>query len=451
MRSAKVKIVIHRKWLILLVAILFRCFLDLSYSRLSETSPVEFPLRINILKMLLSYLVVAFLILITYKRDLVSSFLFRILTFFTIIPLSSVYAMKDESSVFFFLTVITYAAVQVLFIKNHRERKGIKTSSSSFKSVSLIRYSCLFFLLITVLLMYLQLGIPSLAALVLENVYDIRQDFSVSNYTRYMLFVCAQVIVPYGIADGYARKSRIQVIICIAVQLLFYLWAGSKTWFFSIFLLLAIMLLLPDRKKLDLFFVGLTLLCALGYHISDNRIGQTVGSLLNRRVLLDPAALKFSYYDYFLVKDNGRVYFASTLLGPVFKELSKAKSDYPEDISIKYTDKPSNAVTGIYGGDIANWGWLAFFFVPVFLYFLAVLAEKSKYRIGSAFTYLFLSYLFFAFNDHRIVSYFLDFQGAAFIIILYFISRRPRPAKKHSEVSGQMITSGDHVKFADGV
>lgn len=426
----KVSSIIRHKWFILLAAILYRYYLDLSYTMLTDTYPVEFPLKINAFKMLLSYLVICVLILITYKKDFVSSYLFRILTFFTIIPLSSVYAMKDESSVFFFMVVISYGATQLLFIKNHHERKEIEIPPSSFKNISVLRYSCIIFLLITVLLMYHQLGIPSLAALVLENVYDIRQDFNVSNYTRYMLFVSAQVIVPFGIAEGYVRRNRIQIILCIVIQLLFYLWAGSKTWFFSIFLILAIMLLISRKKNLDYFFVGLALLCALGYHGRENIAWQQVASLLNRRVLLDPAALKFSYYDYFIVNDNRLVLFSSTILGPIFRGLFISQADYPEDISIKYTDKPSNAVTGIYGGDIANWGWLAFVLVPVFLYLLADLAEKSKYNIGNAFTCLFLSYLFFSFNDHRIVSYFLDFQGIVCVIILYLMSKKRIQIKK---------------------
>ena len=272
--------------------------------------------------------------------------------------------------------------------------------------------------------MYLQLGLPSLDALVLENVYEVRQNFNLSSYVRYMLWVCAQVIVPFGIADGYVRKSKIQVAIFILFQLMFYLWTGNKTWFFSIFLILAIMIILSTKKKLDYIFIGLTILCAVGYYGKENIVGVQVSSFLNRRVLLDPAALKFSYYDYFIEKDHDKLYFASTVLGPVFSGLSNTSSDYTEDISVKYTDKPSNAVTGIYGGDIANWGWFAFLFVPILLYLLSYLAEKSKYRIGGDFTYLFLTYLFFSFNDQRIVSFLLDFQGIFLIWILYVMSRK---------------------------
>lgn len=426
----KVSSIIRHKWFILLAAILYRYYLDLSYTMLTDTYPVEFPLKINAFKMLLSYLVICVLILITYKKDLVSLYLFRILTFFTIIPISSVYAMKDESSIFFFLTCLTYGAVQILFINAHNERIETDVPLSAFKSVKYLRLSFLFLLALTTFLMYVQLGIPSMEALILENVYEIRQDLNITNYVRYLLFICAQVIVPFGIAEGYVQKNWIQIVICILFQLLFFLWTGNKTWFFSILLILAIMVLLLKKINLDYFFVGLAILCAIGYYGKDSIVGIQVGSLLNRRVLLDPAALKFSYYDYFIENNHDYIYFSSTILGPLISGLTKADGDYTQDISGQYTDKASNAITGIYGGDIANWGWFAFILVPIFLYVLASLAEKSKYRIGSNFTYLFLVYIFFLFNDHRIVSYFLDFQGIVCVIILYLMSKKRIQIKK---------------------
>lgn len=430
----RVSVIKTDKWLIIMVAIIYRYYLDLSYIMLSESYPVEFPVRPDSIKMVLSYVIISWLILITYKKDLITSYLFRVLTFFTIIPLSSVYAMKDESSVFFLLTCLTFGAVQLIFIKNHKTKEEIELSLSASKGVPLLRYSCLLFIALTAMLMYLQMGMPSLEALVLENVYEVRQNFNLSSYVRYMLWACAQVAVPFGIADGYVRKSKIQVVICILFQLMFYLWTGNKTWFFSIFLILAIMILIASKKKLDYFFIGLTVLCAVGYYGRENLVGVQVGSFLNRRVLLDPAALKFSYYDYFIVNSHDKVYFSSTVLGPLFRGLTKSSIDFPYDISDKYTDKASNAVTGIYGGDIANWGLLTFILVPVLLYMLADLAEKSKYKIGRNFTYLFLSYLFFSFNDQRIVIFFLDFQGLILFFILFEMTRNPQRHIKNKQV-----------------
>lgn len=402
--------------------------MDMSYIMLSDTYPVEFPLKINIAKSILSYLSIVVLILITFKKNnLLTSYLFRVLTFFTMIPLSSVYAMKDESSAFFFITCSTYLVVQWVFINNHKETGRTEAYISDTKSVKTLRLSCLAFLVLTTILMFLQLGFPSLGALVLENVYDIRQNLHISNYVRYMLWVCAQVIVPFGIADGYVRKNKIQILLCILCQLMFYLWTGNKTWFFAIFLISAIMFLLFFKMKLDYFLVGVTVLCAFGYYGNENVIGMTVGSFLNRRVLLDPAALKFSYYDYFIVNSHEPVLFSSTVLGPVFRGIcSSSNPDFPYDISNKYTDKASNAVTGIYGGDLANWSWFTFLIVPIALYFLAVSAEKTKYRIGSSFAYIFLTYLFFSFNDQRIVQFLLDFQGILLILILYIMSNKTK-------------------------
>ena len=426
----------NQLFLVLVVAFVYRYFLDLSYMAISDSYPVEFPVKPNTIKIVLSYLVIIPMIKLLCKEDSILSFLFRVIVFFTIIPLSSVYAMKDESSTFFLLTCLSFIVTEFVLFKNgnNYERESNCLQRRNNKKLKIVRIFCFLILFLTIVLMYLQLGVPSLMALVLDDVYDLRQSFQISTYTSYILYVATQVCIPFGIADGYVRKSKTQIIVVILFQLVFFLWTGHKTWFFSIFLMLGIIFLLSIRKSLNYLFVALTLLCAIGYYGNDNMIiGNSVTSLINRRVLLDPAALKYNYYDYFVVKGHSPNLVAGTVLAPLLKgAASAAEDDYSYTISDIYTDKSSNAGTGLYGGDVASVGFLVFIIVPFALFFLAFLTKRTEEFVGKNFTLLMLIYIFFSFNDQRIIQYLLDIRGVFLVVTLYYLSSqqlKKRPYK----------------------
>lgn len=413
-------------FLIIVLAFFYRYYLDLSYLMISDDYPIEFPIKTNYLKVIISYIILIPLIGITYREKSVLSYLFRVIVFFTIIPLSSIYAMKDESNVFFLLTCISFVAVElVLFKKRFKKEFQIQQKNVDSLKLKIVRYVCFFILSITLILMYVQLGTPSLMALVLDDIYDLRQSFQISSYTNYILYVSTQVCIPFGIADGYIRKSKKQILTIILFQFLFFLWTGHKTWFFSIFLMFGMIFLLSIRKSLDYLFVALTALCMLGYYGNDNLIiNKSVTSLINRRVLLDPAALKFNYYDYFVVKGHHPNLVAGTVLAPIFSTTaSESEEDYAYTISEIYTDKSSNAGTGLYGGDVASVGIFVFLLVPLSLVFLANITRKTEYAMGRNFTLLLLVYIFFSFNDQRIIQYLLDIRGVVLIAMLLFLSQ----------------------------
>lgn len=421
-------------FLIFVLTFVYRYYLDLSYVITSEGYPVEFPIRPNSYKMVLSYLMLIPLVLVTYRERTVLSYLFRVVVFFTIIPLSSVYAMKDESSTFFFLTCMSFLAVELLlFKKKHNNKVFERRSECSINSsrLRIVRISCFLVLSITLVLMYAQLGVPSLMALVLDNIYDLRQSFQISTYTSYILYVSTQVCIPFCIADGFVRKSKLQILLAMLFQFVFFLWTGHKTWFFSIFLMLGIIVIMKMKKSLDYLFVALTLLCIIGYYGKENLvINKSVTSLVNRRVLLDPAALKYNYYDYFVVKGHHPNLVAGTVLAPLFSGWAKeAEQEYSYTISDIYTDKSSNAGTGLYGGDVASVGLFVFVLVPLALLFLAYLTKRTEFSVGRNFTLLLLIYIFFSFNDQRIIQYLLDIRGVFLVIMLLYLSSQRNPKK----------------------
>lgn len=409
----------------LLILLTFRGVLDWSYNILGKVQfDVEFDIRLNLLKCIFSYIALVFLAAPTYGSKKLSFLFYRMILLFTIAPLSCVYAWRNENSVFFVLVVLTFFIAEYIVLRTKYISQSVSRIHLRNKQSSKLVCSCSVLLsLITLFLMYGTNGIPSLSTVLLDTVYEVRSNFSVSTYLTYLLFVTSLVLVPFGLADAYTRKKPVLLVFYFLTQIVLFLWTGNKAWLFSLLLFIGIIVILKLKKGFNLFFLGVCAITAVGCLTNQTDIGIGIFSLINRRVLLDPAALKFFYYDYFIVNDHSTIGFAGTLLAPIVNFLHPTGSlpDYAYTISSIYTDSPSNAVTGLYGGDFAHFGVFSFILVPIALVFFSFLVEVSNKRSGSMFTILLFSFLAYFFNDQKIVPYFLDFRGIIliFIVLLY--------------------------------
>lgn len=427
----------------MIIAIIFRMILDWSYIILSNSEhSIEFALKFSPVKMLLSYVAIIFICYETYNKKKISVFFYRIIIFFTIIPVSSVYCMRDGSSVFFFLTVLSFLYAEFIAFRIKLTGNSARTKRSlteqperipdntnkqkkepvfSAKALSVV--SALIALMV-VTIMYKYNGLPKLGTLNLNNVYVVRGSYQTTWFLSGLSSLTAMVIVPFGVAKAKLRNSKTQILFWWAVQFCLFLWTGNKTWLFSIFLLLGIMVIIERGYSPNIMFLGVTAFTLLPFIFlgRGSWVYNYIFDYLNRRVLLDPAALKFFYYDYFIPEGNPIIGLSGTIFASFFPGLNEGSIlNYPFIISTQYTGITSNAGTGLYGGDMANLGIAAFAIVTLLLIFFSFLIEQANRQCGAEFTMLLFTYLSFSFNDQGIFSYFLDFQGIllAVIVMIY--------------------------------
>lgn len=417
--------------LFFILVFIFRLILDVSYIKLSgeiEYS-VEFVLAPNFFKFLLSYILLFLVTVVSYKKyNTIVIYFYRIIIFFVIAPLTCVYACRDGNSTFILLTTISFAIAEYFSITHWTsEINYLEEGSSVFNKAqvsTMFGVFCFFVIFLTLVLMYQSNGIPQLTSVIFENVYEIRNSYNTSSYLSYLLYVTTQVIIPFSIALSIVRKKYILTVGCLLTQLCFFLWTGHKTWLFSILLILFMLITIKTKKPLNTLFVSVVFLTGLACLFHETVLGYTVFTLINRRVLLDPAALKFFYYQYFIVDGHPSVGVSGTLLAPIFGSANENDLDYAYTISAQYTDVASNAGTGLYGGDIANLGILTLIIVPICLVFLASIINLVNKSTSSVFALLLFTYLTFSFNDQRIFAYLLDFRGIVLITLVYFINKQ---------------------------
>ena len=430
------------------LSMIFKIIMDWSYLYLSNSAfSYEYVLAVDSLKLLISYMIVFVQSWLTTRCKKESAFLFRLIIFFTMIPLSTVYAMRDESNIYYLLTMVTFMIVEALLFKSNirfdvgnrnSQIKGIYIENISYSAKEsqisrVVNAGVMLISLLTLLLMFRNNGLPRLDTLFLDNVYSLRATYTTTKYLGYLTSLTTYVLVPFGVASSICKKKNGLVLFWFFVQFALFLWTGHKTWLFSIALLIGMILYTKHILSENLVFTAVTVLTLIGCLLADsNNYAMTfVFSLFNRRVLLNAASLKFFYYDYYVVKSNALIGTSGTILAPFFPQ-AEANANYATTISQLYTGITSNANTGIYGGDFANLGIMVFFITPLLLLFFAYLVRRSSEKCGRTFTVILFSYLAFSFNDQGIFQYFMDFKGVVLILLIVWY--------RYSYVAGRNVS-----------
>lgn len=424
-------------WGFLFLALIYRCMLDWAYLALSDSYyEVQFRLNINEIKLVTSYIVVLILCLLTMHGNTSKVFLIRMILFMTIIPNTSVYAMRDGSNFFFIWVTASFAIIEILLLNFKfkweagsrqcmiKDRSGLTKKQSGKKNTDqtgmVLNLFLLLFSIITMLFMYSANGLPGTVALNLYKVYEVRSSYQASKYLNYAIALVSTVIVPFGLADGYITRSVWKIVFYSIVQLMLFLWTGNKVFLFTLIIIGVAIIIYKYKLSLNLFFYGITFV-VFGGNLScifDSKIFSFVFSFVNRRMILDSATLKYFYFDYFIVKRNPILGFGGTILAPFLR--SGASSAYRYDLSYRYTGIESNANTGLYGGDLANLGMWAFIVVPILIIILFSLIERTERYCGSEFALLFFVYTVYYLNETCIFLYLLNFTGILLIMIVMF-------------------------------
>ena len=424
----------HRKDLFVILGLTQKVVMDFSYILLShiDTYKKEFNLNSNIFKIIFSYLAVFIVCGIAKRIKGLNNFLIKIIVFFVIIPLATVFSLQNQNSLFFIAVIVTFVFVEILLAKlpffntNSRQTSFCtfsKETTMASRIISIVLFSVT---IIAILWMFALNGLPTTTALSLDNVYLVRDNYISDKYLKYIVSIVTLIAVPYGIAEGYTKKSPLVVLFFISAQILLFLWTGNKTWLFSIMIISCVLFLLIFKIKTNFFFLGVVLGSFLGSILCYNNAfsENIIFSMLNRRMLLDPAALKFFYFDYFIIKGHPIVGVSGTLLAPLFSFDSETLK-YAYDISVIYTGVSSNAGTGIYGGDIANIGIFSFVVTPLLLFFWFYLSKRHEDRSGFNHSLIMFVYLTYTLNDQRLFTLFLDLPGITLMIVglLYKVAK----------------------------
>jgi len=190
-------------------------------------------------------------------------------------------------------------------------------------------------------------GLPSLAALNLVNIYEVRSEYKSSAMIALLQSFTTFFVVPFLI---FKLKSKISLLIPISLSLIIFLSSGGKFIMAMCFVFLSLKFILNNfsTKHLALIFIGPTL-CAIFLLNSEFKF---IAHYLYFRPFMIPAWVTFEYFELSNVIEF--YYYNDHFLTGLFNE----RISLPETVGWQmYPESGSYVNAGAIGYSFINTGW----------------------------------------------------------------------------------------------
>lgn len=419
-------------FVIMTFGVLFKFILDYAYAVPLQInfSGEMFELNITYFKLFMSYIItfIQFYFL-PKKNDSVCVFILIILMYI-MVPVSTIYSLKNESTVFYFLTSVLFILFEI--ISNNINIP--KNSFTTYKISGFIEFFLYFVTFLVYLYMFILKGIPTLEAFNLYNIYQLRKINALLNnkYLYYFIGYQAYTINPILITINYINKQYIKMFIITVLQIFLFLWLGHKYMLFILFVLYTICLLSKYRHKqkiiVSLFSFSVLWIALIKTVFLNNRSIDMLFSMFIRRALFVPAVLKFNYYDFFIRNDTMGLW--GTIIAPLFGAACFRPPYYPVPVTKVIGEiyaGGSNANTGLWAAEIMHFGltgvFVTFFCLLVFIYVIKI----SEKRNGTKFTFIVGFTSVMGLNDAGIINIFTISPILFTLIFLSIYSFKYKP------------------------
>jgi hypothetical protein len=414
------------KTLLLFIAMLvFKLACEIGYWRLLSWDAVTYRADFSPAKYLLGLLwCVLLFICINHKERKASAFLLYLFLLTQIIPITTLYALANDDSVYYNLICLAVFACELIV-------RFVDTGTDVLRGKVLSALMILAFTAMAVFTVYRLIkiyGKPETTALDIYRVYEMRENApELGKLLNYLLSWTTAVFLPLGLAKTITEKKYLWTLALCAVLFLIYLYTGHKTYMFAI-PLVCVCTLWANRRDchtelFTCFCFGFALLvlfaCMKG--IYSKSLFSQVYSLIGRRAMIVSANNKFKYYDYFT--KNPKLGIAGIFPRWLVDVRSHYDNiSYPHEISRIYYRQPGMySNTGFLAEGYMRFGYpgifLAVFIFTLFLKGIDSLQVRTSYPFAVG---LFV-YPVYSLNDaHLIDSLFFGPWMFLAILLIFF-------------------------------
>lgn len=407
-----------------LLMLLIKIAIDIAYIfGLRVNWSEQFSMDINLGRLLVSYTSCIFLILFLPRKHDISTFYLMVMLIIIIFPLSTIYSFMIPQ-IGFYLTVCL--AFLILQIATNIVIFDLKIELK----IPYISILLLSFCTATLIMLWFQLGPPTLQATDISKVYNLRASQELPKYLYYMVHFTTAAFIPFLVAASWVKKRYFQVCYCGVVMALIYLWTGMKDFIFMLPLIVA-GIFVASRKNYqrDALIAILCITLVMTFLEATNQskwsiILYWVFSLIYNRVIFLPSHLKFLYFDFFVLKGNHKIGLLGTLLAPVLTRLGYHDpylGGYPKVIGEYYSIfDGSYANTGAFGGEMAHFGIAGIFIAGLCLFVFLQAIKVCEKRNGRKFTIGISIYLLYSFINAKALNI-LSFDSALIVVLFMLL------------------------------
>lgn len=428
---------------IFILFVIYKLVLDYSYKSFvfGMYEYFGFKYSFDLLKYIEVWIYSLLLFFVTPKREDKVSMVFLNLQFTVMImPMLTIYSFMEFSKVFIMMIIVCH--IFQVFLLN-RKTEPIKLKITGISKVARLCIPIL--LLILLFISILKNGMPSLKALNLNNVYEIRNEVNLPFGFGYFLNWASKIIIPFCIVFYWQKKRKLLVVFYVSVQVLLFLIYAHKTYLFIIPVIFAVMYILKKKIMIKGLYGGLVLGIISSLVIfSINNEFITLPSIFIRRFLFVPAYLKNMYYNFYSIGPKN--WFAYGTLG----NLLNVEPNYPYTTSTMvatyiHGEFWTGANTGYMGDAYAQGGFLMMIIFSIILVLVIKLIEKCSNNLDNSFVIASSLYIFLTLNDGALLTTLLTGGLIIYIFILYAFNSDNIKYSRQLEKDKKIVIGGKNI------
>ena len=291
---------------------------------------------------------------------------FRYASVYPIVVFSLFYGASLSPLVFSFI----FYAITFLLLKINYYKVNLNWNKIFSPRTTIIGMIGLMILMLVVI--FINNGLPSFAALNLSNIYKVRSEYKSSAVIALLQSFTTFFVVPFLI---FKLKSKVSLLIPVALSFVIFLSSGGKFIMAMCIVFLSLKFILNNfsTKHLSLIFIGPTL-CAI---VLLNSEFEFVAHYLYFRPFMIPAWVTFEYFE--LSKIMGFYYYNDHILTGLFAETISL----PETVGWQmYPESGSYVNAGAIGYSYINTGWfpaIEIIFIVIVVKLFSHLGDNSLY------------------------------------------------------------------------
>ncbi len=414
---------------IIVSLIVYKFLLDFGYVtvlKMQYEGSYDYSFDFTLWKYIIGWLTTLILIYILPRQyEKTSVFFLHVIFAISQIPFASMFAY-GKTSLLYFMAISTLFAITECILNFKIEFTKLD-GDSKIKLPSFSKLLVICFVastIITYVFVVLQNGLFTFDAFNLEKTYEIRANFKLNKYIGYIYYWQYIVINPFMIVRGIERKKPIVVVTYVILQLISFLYQAQKIVLFTLFLIIFSYYISQNKQLLwKMFNVALlliSLLSVMGLLQNISSAFYIPYTLFVRRMLIDPAMLKYIYYDFFSV--NEHIGLGGTLWGQFLGV------EYPYDVGwgkligkeYFYSEELS-ANTGFYAEGFFRFGYWGLILVFLLFILLLLLIDFLAHKTSSGFAIALSIFSVMLLNDGGIINelIFGNFTLIVIICLLY--------------------------------
>jgi hypothetical protein len=421
----------NKKNKIIIWGILYWIVLTLSFLRTIQTYWEGYLTSdFSISKYILATILMLGMLFSLPREESLSTLFLLIILYLVIFPMGITYSCQNRETIYFLSVVAVTIFIELTLPKITLNTVKIRIGMGNPSII--VTWLMIVLLIFSIFIMYRERGIPNILALDLSLTYEIRSSYRLSSSASDLFNYATKAIIPFLIATCFFKKHYKLIVVLMSIQFLFFLWLAHKTTIFSlaifVFGYFVAKMKYPCLLFSKVFVIGLSTLTLLKETAASmatdlSRVINLGYSLIVRRTIFEPSLLKFCYYDYFVKKENPKTGLFGTVIAPVLTRIGLpspySKVTYSKIIGTKYLDG-SNANTGLFGDEVAHFGYLGIIVAGLLLLIFMLCVKRSERANGKIFTCCLTLYLVFGFADSGVIQIINFSPMLLIVVILYF-------------------------------